>query len=68
MLVRFRVDVVNLHPKAVVINCGTNDIAENHKIPYSEANTMGNIKSMVEIAKANGITVYLASVLPSKCM
>ena len=55
MLVRFREDVVNLHPKAVVINCGTNDIAENHKIPYSEANTMGNIKSMVEIAKANGI-------------
>ncbi len=68
MLVRFREDVVNLHPKAVVINCGTNDIAENHKIPYSEANTMGNIKSMVEIAKANGIKVYLASVLPSKCM
>ncbi len=68
MLVRFREDVVRLRPKAVVINCGTNDIAENGKIPYSEDNTMGNIMSMVEIAKANGIKVYLSSVLPSKCM
>lgn len=68
MLVRFREDVVNLHPKAVVINCGTNDIAENGGGPYCEDNTMGNIMSMVEIAKANKIKVYLSSVLPSKCM
>lgn len=68
MLVRFREDVVRLRPKTVVINCGTNDIAENRKIPYIEDNTMGNIVSMVEIAKANGIGVVLSSVLPSKCM
>ncbi len=68
MLVRFREDVVRLRPKAVVINCGTNDIAENGKIPYVEDNTMGNIMSMVEIANANHIKVYLSSVLPSKCM
>ncbi|MDO4511421.1 MAG: SGNH/GDSL hydrolase family protein [Bacteroidales bacterium] len=68
MLVRFREDVVNLHPVAVVINCGTNDIAENGGIPYVEDNTFGNILSMVEIAKANGIKVYLSSVLPCATM
>lgn len=68
MLVRFREDVVRLRPKSVVINCGTNDIAENKKIPFVEDNTMCNIMSMVEIAKANGIGVLLSSVLPSKCM
>ena len=29
MLARFMQDVVSLHPKVVVINAGTNDIAEN---------------------------------------
>ena len=31
MLVRFRPDVLNLHPKVVVILAGTNDIARNDK-------------------------------------
>ena len=30
MLVRFRADVINLKPKAVVILAGTNDIAQNN--------------------------------------
>lgn len=46
-----------------VINIGTNDIAENTG-KYSIEYTMDNIKSMVELAKLNNITVYLSSVLP----
>lgn len=63
-LVRFREDVVELKPAAVIINGGTNDIAENN-YAYSEDRTFGNIASMAEIASANGIKVILASVLPS---
>ena len=64
MLVRFRQDVVNLHPKVVVLLAGTNDIAENSG-PYSENHTMDNIISMCELAKANGIKMILCSVLPA---
>lgn len=63
MLVRFRQDVINLRPQIVVINCGTNDIAENIG-PYDEDMTMDNIQSMTELATNNGITVILSSVLP----
>ncbi len=63
MLARFREDVINLKPRVVVINCGTNDIAENNG-PYDEDITMGNIMSMTELAIANDITVVLSSVLP----
>jgi acetyl esterase/lipase/lysophospholipase L1-like esterase len=64
MLVRFRDDVINLHPVAVVIEAGTNDIAENRG-PISLENVFGNIVSMCELAKANGIKVILGSVLPA---
>jgi acetyl esterase/lipase/lysophospholipase L1-like esterase len=63
-LLRFRQDVVSLNPKVVVINIGTNDIAENTG-PYNEDFTFGNIQSMAEIAKANGLRVILSSVLPA---
>lgn len=64
-LLRFREDVVKLNPKVVVINAGTNDVAENTG-PYNEEFTFGNIVSMVNIAKANKIKVILTSVLPAK--
>lgn len=64
LLLRFRQDVVALKPVAVVINVGTNDIAENTG-NYNPGFTLGNIKSMVEIAKANNIKVILSSVLPA---
>ena len=32
MLCRFRADVINLHPQAVVILAGTNDLAQNNEI------------------------------------
>ena len=63
-LVRFREDVINLRPALVVINAGTNDIAEN-TCPYDEDRTFGNILSMVELARANGIKVILTSTLPA---
>ncbi len=63
MLVRFRQDVVALKPKVVVILGGTNDIAGNTG-PSTLEMIEDNIASMTEIAKANGIRVVLASVLP----
>ena len=64
MLSRFREDVLNLNPKIVLINAGTNDIAENtHE--YNEDITFGNIISMVELARVNNIEVVLSSILPA---
>ena len=63
-LLRFREDVINLQPKLVVINAGTNDVAENTG-KYNEDYTFGNIVSMVELAKANKIKVILTSTLPA---
>ena len=64
MLVRFREDVVNLKPSAVVILAGTNDIAENTG-PISLENIFGNIITMVDIAKANNIKPFVCSILPA---
>lgn len=63
-LLRFRGDVVDLHPQAVVLFGGINDIAENTHV-YDEERTMGNLVSMAEIARANGIRVIMCSVLPA---
>jgi len=63
MLIRFRQDVVALKPKVVVILGGTNDIAGNTG-PSTLEMIEDNLASMAEIAKANGIRVVLASVLP----
>ena len=63
-VVRFRPDVINLKPKLVVINAGTNDVAENTG-PFDLQTTFGNIVSMVELAKAHKIKVILTSVLPA---
>lgn len=51
MLVRFRDDVIDLHPKYVVILAGINDIAMNQG-PISLEHIFGNIVSMCELAKA----------------
>lgn len=63
LLLRFRRDVIDLNPVAVVINIGTNDIAENTG-KYDAEFTLENIKSMAELAHANGIQVILSAVLP----
>jgi lysophospholipase L1-like esterase len=64
MLVRFRQDVINLHPATVIILAGTNDIAGNTG-PSTPEMIADNFRSMTELAKANGIRVILASVLPA---
>ncbi|WP_424989500.1 SGNH/GDSL hydrolase family protein [Flagellimonas sp.] len=64
MLLRFRQDVIDLHPKAVVILAGTNDIAGNTG-PMTLEQIHDNILSMVELAKANGIKPIVCSVLPA---
>jgi len=64
MLIRFRPDVIDLKPKVVVILAGTNDLAANTG-PMTPEETLGNLISMTELAKANGIRVVLSSVLPA---
>ncbi len=63
MLVRFRADVIALHPQVVVILAGTNDLAGNTGPMTLEA-IEDNLVSMVDLAKANHIRVVLSSVLP----
>jgi lysophospholipase L1-like esterase len=64
MLARFRPDVLDLAPKAVVILAGTNDIAQNEGF-ISVENIAGNIISMAELAKTHKIKVVICSVLPA---
>jgi lysophospholipase L1-like esterase len=64
LLVRFRQDVIRLHPDAVVILAGTNDIAGNTG-PSTAEMIQDNFRSMAELARANGIVVILSSVLPA---
>jgi lysophospholipase L1-like esterase len=64
MLLRFRQDVIALKPAVVHIMAGTNDIAGTTgpmNLPAIEA----NVASMVDLARANGIQVVIASVLPA---
>ena len=64
MLVRFRADVIDLKPKAVVILAGTNDIAGNTG-PSTVKMIADNIISMAELARQNNILVVISSVLPA---
>ena len=64
MLLRFRQDVIDLHPSVVVILAGINDIAQNTG-PSTIKMISDNIISMAELAVANNITVVLCSVLPA---
>lgn len=64
MLIRFRPDVIALEPKVVVILAGTNDIAGNTGQSTPEM-IEDNLMSMADLAKANGIRVVLASILPT---
>jgi len=63
MLLRFRRDVVHLKPKVVVILGGINDLRQS-STPSTVEEIENNLASMSEIAKANGIKVVLASILP----
>ena len=64
MLLRFQQDVVRLHPAAVVILAGTNDIAGNTG-PSTQQMIEDNFTSMAGLAKQNGIKLVLASITPA---
>jgi lysophospholipase L1-like esterase len=64
MLVRFRQDVIDLKPAAVVFLAGINDIAGNTG-DMTLQQTEGNLASMAELAEAHGIKVVMCSVLPA---
>jgi lysophospholipase L1-like esterase len=63
MLVRFRQDVIDLQPKVVIIQAGTNDLASVLG-PSTEGTMAEHFMSMVDLAHAHGIRVILASVTP----
>jgi acyl-CoA thioesterase I len=64
ILLRFRQDAIDLHPRVVLILAGTNDIAGNTG-PTTLAQIEGNLESMAQLGKANHIAVVLCSVPPS---
>ena len=63
MLLRFRQDVVALHPAVVVILAGTNDIAGNTG-PETDDEIEGYLASMCELAQTNSMRVVLGSITP----
>jgi lysophospholipase L1-like esterase len=63
MLLRFYPDVVAHKPKVVVFLAGTNDIAGNLG-PVSMESIENNLAAMADIARANGVKVVMASVMP----
>jgi len=64
MLIRFWPDVIALHPRAVVILAGTNDLAGNTG-PQTLDAIEENFMAMAGIAKQNGVRVILSSILPA---
>ena len=63
MLVRFRQDVIALHPQVLVVLAGTNDIAGVTGRTVNE-DIEANYASMAELARVHGIRMVFASLLP----
>ncbi|RYY22373.1 MAG: hypothetical protein EOP41_07250, partial [Sphingobacteriaceae bacterium] len=63
LLIRFRQDVIDLKPAAVIILAGSNDISANHG-HVSNQTIMDNVKSMAELARKHHIKVILCAYLP----
>jgi lysophospholipase L1-like esterase len=63
MLIRMQPDVIAHKPKVLILLAGTNDIAGNLGVMSNEF-IQGNIRSIIELAHANGINVVLSSILP----
>ncbi|MGZ6017794.1 MAG: GDSL-type esterase/lipase family protein [Phenylobacterium sp.] len=64
LVLRFEQDVVALHPKAVHIMIGTNDVAGNAG-PERPEDLKNNLRAMAAIAKANHIRVILGAIPPA---
>lgn len=63
MLVRFRQDVIDLHPAVLVVLAGTNDLAGNTG-PETTEQIEGDYATMADLAKAHDIHMVFASVTP----
>ena len=63
MLVRFRADVIDLHPSVLVVLAGTNDIAGNTGDETLDQ-IEGDYATMAELAKAHAIRIIFSSLLP----
>jgi acyl-CoA thioesterase I len=63
MLVRFRQDVIELHPSVLVVLAGTNDVA-GVTGPASNQDIEANYASMAELARLHHIRLVFASLLP----
>ena len=64
MLVRFRQDVINLHPAVLVVLAGTNDVAGVTGATRNE-DIEANYASIAELARLHHIRVVFASLLPA---
>ena len=63
MLIRLKQDAVQLNPRIIIINGGTNDIWGNTGPSTPEMN-IDNLCSMAEIVAKNDIRVALSTILP----
>lgn len=63
MLVRFRQDVIDLHPAVLVVLAGTNDVA-GVTGPARNQDIEASYASMAELARVHHIRVVFASLLP----
>ena len=64
MLVRFRQDVIALHPKVLVVLAGTNDIAGVTGTARNQ-DIEANYASMAELARVHHVRLVFASLLPA---
>jgi acyl-CoA thioesterase I len=64
MLVRFHEDVIDLHPKVLVVLAGTNDIA-GVTGPARNEDIEANYATIGELARSHHIRVVFASLLPA---
>ncbi len=63
MLLRFRADVIDNRPAALVILAGTNDVSANAG-PVTVKQIEDNLATMAELAKLHGIRTVLSSLTP----
>lgn len=63
MLVRVYPDVIDLHPAALIILAGTNDIAGNNG-PQTITMIEENLQAITELAMQHGIKVILSTLTP----
>jgi lysophospholipase L1-like esterase len=64
---RFESDVISRHPDTVHIIAGTNDIYPGWELCGGDQNTCEHMRSMVEMAKHNGIKVVIGTIPPWGC-